>query len=424
LKQKRISAALMSLVMALSLVGASGCSGTTSSSSPQLTSEPASSVSTPIVSSAPKESSNAKKSDAATVSNEPAISDSAPAPSSGALLKVNYLDVGQGDSEFIELPNGQTMLIDAGNPENGSGIVSYITSRGHNKIDYLIATHPHADHIGGMATVVDSLDIGTIYMPRTSDGDTPTTSVYKKLLTSIQSKGLKINTAKAGVSIVNTGSLSATMIAPNSTGYGDLNQYSAVIMLTYGKNKFLFMGDAGNTSESEIAADVSADVLKVGHHGSKTATSQKFLNKVHPKQAVIEVGSGNKYGHPTQQALNRLKSIGATVYRTDLCSTIVFTSDSNTITVNKSASSVKEQAPPSSKASTGKATLKSNATITPKSTAPAANNAQGITVYITNTGKKYHSAGCRYLSKSCIPISLSEAKAEGYTPCSRCNPPE
>jgi competence protein ComEC len=334
------------------------------------------------------------------------------------------LDVGQGDSEFIELPNGQTMLIDAGNPENGSGIVSYITSRGHNKIDYLIATHPHADHIGGMATVVDSLDIGTIYMPRTSDGDTPTTSVYKKLLTSIQSKGLKINTAKAGVSIVNTGSLSATMIAPNSTGYGDLNQYSAVIMLTYGKNKFLFMGDAGNTSESEIAADVSADVLKVGHHGSKTATSQKFLNKVHPKQAVIEVGSGNKYGHPTQQALNRLKSIGATVYRTDLCSTIVFTSDSNTITVNKSASSVKEQAPPSSKASTGKATLKSNATITPKSTAPAANNAQGITVYITNTGKKYHSAGCRYLSKSCIPISLSEAKAEGYTPCSRCNPPE
>ena len=314
-------------------VNATGCSQSALSNSIV----EGSSISESTVSSSKSEQvSNAAKSIAATAAT----------PLSGAKLKVNYLDVGQGDSEFVELPNKQTMLIDAGNPENGREIVSYITSRGYHKIDYLIATHPHSDHIGGMAAVINSLDIGTIYMPKTSSADTPTTSVYRRLLKAIQNKGLQIHTAKAGVTILNTGNLSAKMLAPNGTGYGDLNQYSAVIMLTYGKNKFLFMGDAGNVSEAQITANVKADVLKVGHHGSRTATGQEFLNKVHPKQAVIEVGAGNKYGHPAQQTLNRLKAIGATVYRTDQYGTIIFTSDGNTIAVNKNASSIKEQAPP------------------------------------------------------------------------------
>lgn len=419
MNRKRIATVLMSFVMALGIVGnTSGCSRSTSSSSVMENSSVSaeSAVSSEVAASSTSESSSAPT---PVSSAAESVTETAAAPSSGAKMKVNYLDVGQGDSEFIELPNKQTMLIDAGNPENGSGIVSYITSRGYHKIDYLIATHPHSDHIGGMATVVDSLDIGTIYMPRTSSSDTPTTAVYKKLLTSIQNKGLKINTAKSGVTILNTGNLSAKMLAPNGTGYGDLNQYSAVIMLTYGKNKFLFMGDAGNVSESQITADVKADVLKVGHHGSKTATGQEFLNKVHPKQAVIEVGAGNKYGHPTQQTLSRLKAIGASVYRTDQCGTIIFSSDANTITVDKSASSIKEQAPPSSKASS-----KSNVIITPKSTAPAANNDANVTVYITRTGKKYHNGWCGSLSRSKIPISLAEAKAEGYEPCKKCNPPQ
>lgn len=251
------------------------------------------------------------------------------------------MDVGQGDSEFLELPNKQTMLIDAGNSDNGTQIVSYIKALGYNKIDYLIATHPHADHIGGMATVVSKLNIGKIYMPKKSTN----TKTYEKLLVAIQNKGLKIHTAKAGVNIVKVGNLNIDIMAPVHITGDDLNEYSAVIKVTYGNNKFLFMGDAGEESERQITADVKADVLKVGHHGSNTSTSQSFLNKVKPKYAVIEVGAGNSYGHPTSAALTRLQNIGATIYRTDKDGTIVFTSDSKTITVNKKASSIKQNAP-------------------------------------------------------------------------------
>lgn len=337
-------------------------------------------------------------------------------PVDGAKLKVHYIDVGQGDSEFLELPNGQTMLIDAGNPENGSDIVSYIKGLGHSKIDYLIATHPHSDHIGGMTTVVNSLDIGKIYMPKVAQ----TTKVYENLLTSISSKGLKVNTAKSGINLLKAGKINIDMIAPCASSYQDLNQYSAVIMITYGDNRFLFMGDAGNVSEAQITANVKADVIKVGHHGSNTASSESFLKKVSPKYAVIEVGKGNSYGHPTSATLTKLQNIGAQIYRTDKDGTIVFTSDGKGITINKKASSQKQQAPPSSAVS--KAPAKSSSAVVAPTT--GTNDNQSVTVYITDTGTKYHRDGCQYLKKSQIAISLKEAKAEGYTPCSRCHPPE
>ena len=315
------------------------------------------------------------------------------------------------------------MLIDAGVPDRGPGVVSYIKNLGHNKIDYIICTHPHSDHIGGMTDVVNSFDIGNIYMPRTSDSDTPTTKVYTNLLAAIKSKNVPVHTAKVGVGIIDSGSLSAKLIAPCGTDYHDLNQYSAVLMLQYGQNKFLFMGDAGNVSEAEITANVKADVLKVGHHGSKTATGSEFLSKVSPKYAVIEVGKGNSYGHPTAQTLNRLQAIGAAIYRTDQCGTIIFTSDSNTITVDKKASSIQQNAPPTTHRSSGSTAKQTIIAPTPKNEAPA-NDKQNETVYITRTGKKYHRGGCRYLRRSKYSISLKDAKAEGYTPCSVCHPPE
>lgn len=328
---------------------------------------------------------------------------------SGAKLKVHYIDVGQGDSEFLELPNGQTMLIDAGNPENGSQIVNYIKGIGYSKIDYLIATHPHSDHIGGMAEVINDLDIGKVYMPKVSTN----TKTYEGLLAAISNKGLKVNTAKAGINLLKTGNLNIDIIAPVNITGDDLNQYSAVIKVTYGANKFLFMGDAGELSESQITADVSADVLKVGHHGSSTATSQAFLNKVHPKYAVIEVGKDNTYGHPTAVTLQKLQNIGATIYRTDQDGTIVFTSDAKTITIDKKSSSVKEQAPPSSSTST-----------TVQSSAVTNTNDDNTIVYITDTGTKYHTADCRTLKNSKQAITLKEAKERGYTPCGICHPPE
>lgn len=367
-----------------------------------------------IVSSVADENSSAIPSSASESSAPASATPAAASPTFGTKLKVHYIDVGQGDSEFLELPNGQTMLIDAGNPENGQQIVGYIKNLGHSKVDYLVATHPHADHIGGMAAVINNLDIGSFYAPKI----TTTTQTYKGLISALQSKKLGIHVVKAGTNMFKAGNLSADIIAPVNISGDDLNQYSAIIMLAYGDNKFLFTGDAGEPSESQITVDVKADVLKVGHHGSSTSTSQAFLNKVKPKYAVIEVGAGNSYGHPTAATLSKLQAIGATIYRTDKDGTIIFTSDSHTITVDKKASSVKENAPP--KASSKAATVKST---TPKATSPSTDN-QSVTVYITDTGSKYHRAGCKYLKKSKHAISLKDAKAQGYDPCGICNPPQ
>ena len=388
--------------------------GAPTTSSPVSAPESQPPASSAVVSSTAEESSSAISSSALKSSAPASATPAAASPTFGTKLKVHYIDVGQGDSEFLELPNGQTMLIDAGNPENGQQIVGYIKNLGHSKVDYLVATHPHADHIGGMAAVINSFNIGSFYAPKV----TTTTQTYKSLISALQSKKLGIHVAKAGTNMFKAGNLSADIIAPVSISGDDLNQYSAVIMLTYGDNRFLFTGDAGEPSESQITADVKADVLKVGHHGSSTSTSQAFLNKVKPKYAVIEVGTGNSYGHPTAATLSKLQAIGATIYRTDKDGTIIFTSDSHTITVDKKASGVKENAPPkaSSKAATAKST-------TPKAASPLTDN-QSVTVYITDTGSKYHRAGCKYLKKSKHAISLKDAKAQGYGPCGICNPPQ
>jgi competence protein ComEC len=327
-------------------------------------------------------------------------------------LSVHYIDVGQGDSIFVELPNGETMLIDAGESEYGSTIAAYIKDLGYNGITYLIATHPHADHIGGMAYVISNLEIQSIYMPKA----TTTTQTYEGLLTTIQSKGLKIKTAKAGVNIFDSSNLKINIIAPNGDSYDDLNNYSAVIKLVYGDNSFLFMGDAETLSENEITADVKTDVLKVGHHGSNSSTGQSFLQKVSPKYAVISVGAGNSYGHPTEEVLNRLVNAGAAIYRTDQNGTITFISDGKILSVNVGKTATKD---PVSMASSY-AAVSSDAQSVKQETI---NEPQSITVYITNTGEKYHLGSCRYLKKSKIAISLSDAKARGYTPCSVCHPP-
>lgn len=371
------------------------------------------------------QTSSSEENSSSTVSNESssATSNSATAQHVSGKLKVHFLDVGQGDSEFIELPNGKTMLIDAGVPDRGSGVVSYIKKLGYSKIDYLVATHPHSDHIGGMTDVVNAFNIGEVYMPRTSSSDTPTTKVYKNLLSAISKKGLKITTAKAGVTMFSSSSLSAVMVAPNGTNYNDLNQYSAVIKLTFGNNKFLFTGDAGNVSEAEIKSDVKADVLKVGHHGSRTSSSAAFLKKVSPKYAVIEVGKGNSYGHPTEQALSRLKAVGAAIYRTDESGTIIFTSDGSKISVNKNASSVKAASTKTSSTSSSQKKSTGSTAAVAAATAPTQSKNNSETVYITKTGKKYHRDGCSSLSKSKISISLSDAKKKDYEPCKKCNPP-
>ncbi|SHF93740.1 Metal-dependent hydrolase, beta-lactamase superfamily II [Caldanaerobius fijiensis DSM 17918] len=254
-------------------------------------------------------------------------------PATTGKLVISFIDVGQGDSILVQAPSGKTMLVDAGVPEMGSRVVSYIRSRNVKKIDVLVATHPHNDHIGGMPDVINSLGIGSVYMPKASTN----TYSFEKLLTTIKHKGLTVKTAKAGVVLDLGSGITAKMLAPNSTYYDDLNNYSAVIKITYGKTSFLLTGDAEVQSEQEMLKagyDLKADVLKIGHHGSAYSTSLAFLNAVKPKYAVISVGKNNDYGHPAQVTMNRLKYYKIPVYRTDENGTIVATSDSKTITFN------------------------------------------------------------------------------------------
>ena len=249
------------------------------------------------------------------------------------LMKVSFIDVGQGDSILVQLPDGQNLLVDAGTRDTGIKVIKYLKKAGIKKIDYLVATHPHEDHIGGMAAVIRAFDVGGIYMPKTSH----TTKTYIELLETIQSKGLKITAAEAGIKIVETAELSVLVLAPNSAAYEDLNNYSAVIKLTYGKLGFLLTGDALTQSEKEMLAkgtDLKAAVLKVGHHGSYSSTSQGFLDAVNPKYAVISVGAENDYGYPHDAALRRLS--GIQLYRTDLDGNVVFTTDGTGLQVSAS----------------------------------------------------------------------------------------
>ncbi len=242
-------------------------------------------------------------------------------------LVVHFLDVGQGDSEFIELPDGKCMLIDAGTSEYSQTVIENINSYGYSLIDYVVATHPHADHIGGMSEVINSFEIGEIYMPKVSTS----TRTFENLLTAISDKGLSINTARAGVKVYSGSILEIEFLAPVSSNYDDLNNSSAVLKISYGSNSYLFMGDAEELSEKEMIKNnhtlLDADVLKVGHHGSDSSSTYEFLSAVSPKYAVISCGVDNSYGHPHRETVDKLNKAGAEIYRTDEQGNITITCD-------------------------------------------------------------------------------------------------
>lgn len=240
----------------------------------------------------------------------------------GKLLKAHYIDVGQGDAIFVELPSGETMLIDAGESSEGEVVKNYIDNLGYTTIDYLVATHPHSDHIGGMAYILKNFTIKNIYMPKVVTN----TSTYENLLKTVLKEGLTINTAGNGVTVFNSDDLLVEFIAPVKE-YTDLNNSSAVLKITYKNIKLLFMGDAETESEEDITADVKANIIKVGHHGSDSSSSSKFVEKVKPQYAIVMVGVDNKYNHPSSDIIARWEQVGATVLRTDLNSTIVATTN-------------------------------------------------------------------------------------------------
>ena len=324
------------------------------------------------------------------------------------LMRVHFIDVGQADSTFIELGNGQTMLIDAG--LGGDDVVKYIRELQYSDIDFVVATHPHDDHIGGMATVLDSFDIGKMYMPRQEH----TISAFTNMLDVIENKNIELHEAKAGVNITTSGIIKIDILAPFAESYSNLNNCSAVVKLTYGETVMLFTGDAEQVIETQLLnSDIDADVLKVGHHGAGSSSAPSFIKAVSPEIAVISCGRDNSYGHPDYETLAILNEVGADIYRTDEQGTIQVTADQHKkITVDKKASTVKENAPPT----------ENNGEQEEKNDNSVINDNQSEVVYRTNTGKKYHRSGCSYL-KSKIETTVSEAQAMGLGPCSGCNPP-
>ncbi len=305
-------------------------------------------------------------------------------------MRVHFIDVGQGDSVFAELPDGKCLLIDAGERDYAGRIISFIDCLGYKKIDYLVATHPHSDHIGGMQRVVENFEIGEVFMPdAVSD-----TATFINLLETLDERNLSVTVAKSGKRLFSSGVAVADFIAPVNI-VDDLNNCSAVIKLTYDEKTFLFMGDAEVMEEETITSDVRCDVLKVGHHGSRTSSGNSFLEKCKPSIAVISCGKDNEYGHPHSEALARLNKNGVDqIYRTDLMGTITVTTDGKT--------------------------LETTAGLEP----------DGYKWVLNIGSKKLHTADCdsaiemKETNRAYSKRSLEELQKLGYSLCGTCKPKE
>lgn len=252
--------------------------------------------------------------------------------------KIWYLDVGQADSMLLQLPNGNEwdyVLIDAGTGQTEEALVSWLQEQGVTDITAVIATHPHEDHIGGMDAVLEAIPVESLYMPEVKESLTPTTRCYEQMLDAAEAQQVQAVKGQSGVTVYEEDGVKLELVGPEpQKEYDDLNEYSLVAKLTVGGKSFLFTGDSSEQAEAdmiEAGEDLKADVLKIGHHGSSTATTKAFLQAVNPQVAVISCGKDNSYGHPHEETMQRLQEKAMTIYRTDEDGTILATCDGTSI---------------------------------------------------------------------------------------------
>jgi len=326
---------------------------------------------------------------------------SEPTERAATSLAAHFIDVGQGDAILLLVePSGVAVLIDGGTRSSGQKVVQYLKAQGVEQLDLLIGTHPHEDHIGGLIAV-----LGAFPVKRVIDSGVPHTSkTWDDYMTGIETQveaGHCAYETPEGQSVKLASNVTLEVLGPEGK-MDSLNNASVVCRVDFGETAFLFTGDAETAAEAKLlasGANLKADVLKVGHHGSSTSTSAAFLAAVAPSRAVISVGTGNTYGHPKEITLTRLASAGVTIYRTDTAGTVVLVSDGTSITTDAVA----------------------------WAEAPSEPQAKGLYVGSAKSDK-YHRPTCNSVASISADNQVWFASAEaaqnaGYKPCGTCKPP-
>lgn len=335
------------------------------------------------------------------------------------------LDVGQGSSTLVE-SDGEYMLIDGGDSDKSSYLVSYLKKKEITNFKYVIATHYDADHLNGVVGALNVFDVENVICPEY----TTTTRVYNSFISIMDNK--KINRIQPIVGeTYSLGRGEFTIIAPNSTGYSNVNDYSVGIRFKYNNKSFLVAGDATNISEEEIvnnSIDINSDVYIVNHHGSSGSSSSEFLNKIDPEYAVISAGKGNAYGHPAYKTLEKLNKIGAKIYRTDIEGEIEFSFTEKEIQFNKDLYNKLESGEKINKDSyennQDNKLISSNEGDN-RSIENESSNKSDNYVLNKNT-KKIHKDDCKSVkqmsdnNKVYFDGTIDEAEAQGYSKCQNC----
>lgn len=343
-----------------------------------------------------------------------------------AELEVHFIDVGQGDATLF-MCDGHYMLIDAGDNTMGTKVQMYLEKRGIEKLDYLILTHTDSDHIGGADVVVSKFDIDTIFL-----GDyKKDNKTYNDLMNEISYKSLTYSTPTVG-STYSMGDVNFTILAPNRE-YDDPNNNSISLLVTHGENSFLFSGDCEEEAELDILANglsLDCDVYKVGHHGSRSSSSQDFLNAMTPTYGVISCEEGNSYGHPHSATLNSLRAMGVKIFRTDEQGSIVAYSDGVELTWNCAPTDSWQAGEPTQNSQTGNSATNSSTSSDATENSDDAGTdeppASDITYVLNIKSMKFHKPSCRSLpsdaNRKDVTLSRDEVINQGYSACGVCKP--